>query len=408
MESTLKIITLDSNHGLPSDQVHAIAQDSDYRIWFASPAGLSRYDGRQIRVFDNFHGLQCQGLRAVEIYSNIVWIGTDQGLESIYTNGTATNLIIKQEWNYGLVQTIASVGTHLWIGSAFGLIKFNFDKTLNQLNLEMSANVGFVRALVVIDEDTIFAASGKGLIKSDGKTWSRVENKDITENTVVFCLHKSADNRILVGTDKGLFILSNTGHTIEHIIPQGSTPKVTAIASSDNEWWLDNGSDILVYEVKERRIQYKSAFSIGSSINAIFVDAINNIWVGSNNGGVKKISCLRHVFFKIDTGIEGAVYSIKKADNLSLRIGGETYCSNLSVTEEEYQMSNNLFDELPAMTIWDSCNDPADPEIIWLATQEGLCFTKRGKLIHFESDDFVLKVRPDAYLLVKMICMSEP
>src|SRR5215212_7726785 len=37
-------------HGLPSDQVRAVAQDSEGQMWFGTDAGLARYDGRRIQT----------------------------------------------------------------------------------------------------------------------------------------------------------------------------------------------------------------------------------------------------------------------------------------------------------------------------------------------------------------------
>src|SRR5262249_62043403 len=36
-------------HGLPSDHVRAITQDSEGTLWFATDNGLARYDGRRIQ-----------------------------------------------------------------------------------------------------------------------------------------------------------------------------------------------------------------------------------------------------------------------------------------------------------------------------------------------------------------------
>jgi hypothetical protein len=38
-------------HGLPSNQVRAIAADQDGTMWFGTDAGLARYDGRRIQRF---------------------------------------------------------------------------------------------------------------------------------------------------------------------------------------------------------------------------------------------------------------------------------------------------------------------------------------------------------------------
>lgn len=387
----LKLITVASNQGLPSDQVHAIAQDKENRIWLASPAGLSRYDGSLISIFDNQNGLICQGLRTVSVNKDIVWIGTDQGLETLHTNGDATNILFDQEWTHGLVESIAFDSKTVWLGSANGLLKLDYDPFEKKANVSLIANVGFVRDIIILEENLIIAVSTVGLIICDGKQWKLMKQNSIPKEAVSLCISKASRKRILVGTDHGLYVLDKDGNLLNHIQPLGKTQKVSAIAITQNEWWLGVGSNVLLYKEDSDGIQYSTKYQIGSNVNDLFVDKVNNIWVGSNSSGLKKISCLRNVFTKINTGAQGAVYSIRKTIDNKLRIGGETYCSLISKKELSTPSEYELMSSLPEMTVWDSCADPTDPEKIWLATQEGLFFFKENKFEQFGKADQVLK-----------------
>jgi signal transduction histidine kinase/ligand-binding sensor domain-containing protein len=66
-------------HGLPSDQVRAVAQDSDGVMWFGTDAGLARYDGRRIQTLTD-EGLA--GRRVTTLGADTagaLWVGTDDG-----------------------------------------------------------------------------------------------------------------------------------------------------------------------------------------------------------------------------------------------------------------------------------------------------------------------------------------
>src|SRR5205085_4441782 len=64
-------------HGLPSDQVRAVAQDADGMMWFGTDAGLARYDGRRIQTLadDGLGGRRVGVLRADS--AGALWVGTD-------------------------------------------------------------------------------------------------------------------------------------------------------------------------------------------------------------------------------------------------------------------------------------------------------------------------------------------
>lgn len=390
MESRIHINTVASKHGLPSDQVHAVAQDSEKRLWIASPAGLSRYDGLKIRVFDNQQGLQCQGLRTVEIQNDIVWIGTDQGIESIHTNGNSTHIIVPSDWTYGLVQSIVTDNDTIWLGCAYGLLKMHFEKENNSLIVEISENTGFVRAILLLDDKRVIAISGKGLIKHDGEKWEYISNESIPESAQILCLHKKNADSFLVGTADGLFILHNSGHTLYKIELPCKSKRVTAIAVSGKELWAGVGSELLLFKESPTGFDYISTYSLGSNINDIFVDQVNNIWIGTNSGGLKKISCLRDILTRIETGVPGAVYSIREAVDSKLQIGGETYFSNVSRLDSKEIANYEIQPNFPAMTVWDSFYSPKD-EVLWLATQEGLFTLTNGSIEQFGKEKKIIK-----------------
>ena len=66
-------------HGLPSDRVHAIAQDADGSMWFGTEAGLARFDGRRTQTVTDPE-LPNGRVLALQIdQDGALWIGTDNG-----------------------------------------------------------------------------------------------------------------------------------------------------------------------------------------------------------------------------------------------------------------------------------------------------------------------------------------
>src|SRR5829696_6922881 len=66
-------------HGLPSDQVRAVAQDAEGQMWFGTDAGLARYDGRRVQSVTS-EGLAGPRVRALAVGAGgPLWVGADGG-----------------------------------------------------------------------------------------------------------------------------------------------------------------------------------------------------------------------------------------------------------------------------------------------------------------------------------------
>ncbi|MGE0132895.1 MAG: two-component regulator propeller domain-containing protein [Blastocatellales bacterium] len=67
-------------HGLPSDRVNAIAEDSSGVLWFGTDNGLVRYDGRNVEAAPNEAALPSRKILALKLDTRgNLWIGTDAG-----------------------------------------------------------------------------------------------------------------------------------------------------------------------------------------------------------------------------------------------------------------------------------------------------------------------------------------
>jgi len=153
---------------------------------FAGPTGLSMYNGNKIRVFDKQSGIKCQGLRTIEILDDIVWLGTDLGLESINTDGSPTNFILEKEWTYGLAQKIIGCENTIWVGTSTGLLKIDING--NRLIVSMNAELGFVKNIILLDNNTVIATSAEGLIKCDGETIIHLDKDNFSRILAFFAL----------------------------------------------------------------------------------------------------------------------------------------------------------------------------------------------------------------------------
>jgi len=89
----LPIKTYSTADGLASDRIDAIVADSRGFLWFCTPEGLSRFDGRRFVNYSASDGLPHSRVFALtETSSGDLWIGTARGLSRITANDRAARL----------------------------------------------------------------------------------------------------------------------------------------------------------------------------------------------------------------------------------------------------------------------------------------------------------------------------
>jgi signal transduction histidine kinase/ligand-binding sensor domain-containing protein len=373
----LKITTINSDQGLPNEQVHTARQDKYGRLWMATPAGLACYNGNKIKVYDTRTGLECLGLRTLNISDDaIVWIGTDRGLEAINIDGTKIDLVYNFDWKYGIADSVFRRNGFIYIGTSYGLLKVK--KTNNVLDIESTIEMGLVKQIIAKDKTHLFIVSAKyGLVEYDGSTW-KIVNSLLPKGDLITYVKKTIDNYLLVGSFEGLFVLNNEQKIVDEYFLPNHNKKITAIAVLGDEWWLAFNHTIVLVKPTATGIKMLEYTDVKSIINDLFVDNINNIWIATNNAGLKKISILRKSLRQLDCGINNSAFSIKEINQQkNLLIGGDGFCSIISPHKKTDNNNVILISTLPSI-VWDICIDPIKKGLIWLATVDGLYCSKNG------------------------------
>jgi signal transduction histidine kinase/CheY-like chemotaxis protein/ligand-binding sensor domain-containing protein len=374
-----KIITINSNHGLPNDQIHAATNDKYGRLWLAGPSGLSCYDGVNLNVFDSRNGINCPGLRTILISKNdIIWIGTDRGIEAMHIDGTIIELKLQFEWNYGIVESILILNSYLWLGTSFGLLKIGFSK--NKLKLIQEEELGLVSNLMKNGDDSLLLISAKKGLLEFTNNETQLFKSTIPLNIKPNCFTKTIDNNYLIGTPNGLYHLDNNKNIINHYSPINGTQKVTKIKQIGTEYAVTFNKNLHIFKQNFKDLIEIEIINIDSKINDIFRDRFKNIWVCTNNSGLKKISYLRNTIKRIECGSNDAAFSINYLKSKkNIFVGGSGFFSQ--ITKNKKSNIPLLVEQHDVNTIvWDSIQDPKDENTVWLATEDGIYISKNNSL----------------------------
>jgi signal transduction histidine kinase/ligand-binding sensor domain-containing protein/AraC-like DNA-binding protein len=311
---------------ISNNAVRDITEDSTGNVWFATLEGLNKLqaDGTSFKHYkhnaSDIHTLSHDKVYtiAVDNYGKI-WAGTENGLSILdLVSDKFTRIVSDKRKQYSLIgKSIRSIfidnkGIY-WVGTNHGGVN-KYDKNLAFFNLRQSNPVdpfglsnSFVSSFVEYPNGDIYIGTdGGGLNLYHPKTGlfehPKLTPDDKYKNLSILAMER-VGNDLWIGTfQDGVYVLNTQSGAVKHYL-KGETPKnlsnndIFCIKkdSRDNVWIGTNGGGINVYDYKTgtfKRWDKKTAdaiefpIALNSFIRAIEEDKFGNIWVGSIGAGI--------------------------------------------------------------------------------------------------------------------------
>ncbi|MCB9355172.1 MAG: histidine kinase [Lewinellaceae bacterium] len=288
-----------TQQGLPVNQVHAIACDSDNRLWLATPGGIAVTDPARKKVVqvhrdDRLFNAMCM----LADGDGNIWVGTtDHGL-LIWSsqNASWTQLGEQQGFPRNHVRSLVCDHTgHVWAGtSGGGVVRFvaqpfrHFDRgdglSGNRVYAVFEDRSGKIWLSVSQDGLQVFDSSGIRPFTRDSG-YLKVKCKTIAEDE---------SGRLWVGTEgKGVTVFDSAGMhvwTSATGLPSDWVQKI--VRDPAGNLWLStalNGLAQVGFAGEDsfyiKRIILPEVFS-GQQITSIAVDASGKLWYATQNGVV--------------------------------------------------------------------------------------------------------------------------
>jgi len=268
----------DTADGLPSTNVYAVAQDRDGAIWFGTKGGLARFDGIGFKVFrhaendpgslpantiatlmvDRQGRLWAAGLNAglnrydeasgtfrhwkhdpkqpdsvasdrvwaiAQTTDGTVWVGSTDGLDRMRADESGFEHLADPVFG----ATPAAVGTvaalhadgfgRLWIGSSHGVFVREANGTIRRVpSAEPQRTIDAWRIDGSGDEVRIAATDGLWIVGADGV--ARRFGAGVIPDTNVMGSVRDREDRLWIGTQKGLFLQARAGGPVTAVTNQ--------------------------------------------------------------------------------------------------------------------------------------------------------------------------------------------
>lgn len=344
---------LTTAEGLASNQVNALAQDKDSRIWIGTDQGISVFDGGVSNKYTKANGLQGNNVTSLALDElGQMWIGSapdgvsDGGL-AIYDGFTWFHSVEKTDLSLNYVLALhQDRHGRMWIGGD-GLTLFS-GGIFVPIPMPTSANDYIISAFAEDMRGNLWIGTNIGLFRFQMEGWDSTspvgwthytkEKSDLPSNNIQAVLVDSAEN-IWIGTfpelnantqviaDGGLSFFN--GQEFENFNAENSELPSNYVASLME----DNEGQILVGMLSGGVVRFGEWKPLigeleNRSVTSLLQDDQRQVWIGTDAGvhrsdrqsfSVWKVATGRGTFYQDKTGTiwAGSEMGLMKFDGFS-------------------------------------------------------------------------------------------
>ncbi len=412
----LKFERISIAEGLSQSYVYDIIQDKSGFIWIATQDGLNRYDGKNFVYYrhdsTNKNSIADNFIRKLFIDNkNVLWVGTKEGLSRYNEALDNFDNFFHQESNSNSLKdneiwdVYQDQKNNIFTSTKEGLHKFDPENN----NFSRVRIRGFDAALKEIK--TIFqdekgnywlGTYDKGIFLTNSTMSSAVSLSD--QNKWNLKLNASAlydlkfiDNQYWLGTNNGLFIISQDYKIVKHYTESSTDISLNILSNSirsieqlnESAIWLGtlnglNSINLLTGEITAyQSTPHKNSLSY-DLILKIFKDRSEKVWLGTNGSGINTFNSLQlkinHGLFNYSTPAQ-AVYGFTETsdgtvwfttDDGKLNKIDKNGRINQANINNEKTISHLLVDEKDNLWLKAEPNTPSEPgELYYYQTSTG-------------------------------------
>jgi len=378
-------------------------QDSYGFLWLASDANLWRFDGYELLsykdVIKNKGSNELKGIRRLHSDRHgVLWVGTEHsGLFRINQNilksfTTGTNVSNNISSNSVTYITNSLINSGVWVGTSNGLNFLSIDLEFTHYPFEKNLSIKdkYITSVLQVSEKTLLVGTKTALYSFDigVQKYTKIALTNKKKDIRIFVIHKDERGVLWVGSNLGLF--TNKEYVDEFIKyrPDIIRFPVTTITSTTNNIWIgsiDGGLFKISYDTDTEIItNFKSVLDTNSSLKkttvvSLFADNSGALWVSTFYQGIFNVNT-KTLNFGLQNNSKNSLscltspvifgFDVDKNDTLWLA----TMSGLIKFNEKNYQcttfqknINNEVFYQKAIQSIFHDSSD-----YLWMSTTNGL------------------------------------
>lgn len=386
-----------SELGFKYQSIYAVQQTRDGYIWLGTLGGLVRFDGIRFRVFnkDNTPGLKDNTIRSLyEDQQGTLWIGTSQGGLSYLKRGEFKSYTLQE---YPMLKDISSIFQDrsgvLWFGTMDNGLTCLKDGKFCTYTVKDGLTSNRVRAFYEDETGVLWIATSVGLTTraplSGRFTAFMGKNGRFDKYIISMCRTKNGD--FWLGCLDGLYC-SKDGKINQYGSKENlPNPKIKCLCEDrdQNLWVGTEGGGLL--RINRGKIE---TFSITDGLACGYVFSIHedrdgNIWIGTLQGGLHRLQETNLAIYTTRNGLSSDVItSLFEDQSGDLWIGTQGGGVN-RLHAGKLSLEFTLKREHPTDKITSILKNRIGQ--FWVGTESSLTLFKDGNIKNIKSNDEIFK-----------------
>jgi ligand-binding sensor domain-containing protein/AraC-like DNA-binding protein len=360
--------------GIPSNEIHAIAQTPDGYLWIATIKGLARFDGMEFSIISFTDEEEIGPGRTFIPHTLFVdregtlWIGSSMGLTSYDYRENRFNTFTRTDGFSGDLtrRIIKDLKGNLWISLWDGYVSRFSDGKFTEFNAAHGLMGKRINAIVENKKgNLLFATRENGIFEYKDDKFFKYPVEGLDGHIILF-MHEDRKGDLWIGTNKRLFRVTDQRVETFTTADGLSDDYITYILEdSEHNLWI--GTLKGLNRIKKNR-DGEVSFEHGLktlTITYLFDDREKSLWVGTYKSGIQRLKDGKFISYApIEAYPEKILFSIFQDPRGNIWIG--TVDGKLSRFREDVLDKTIELPELSGTGIT-AIEEDAD-ENIWLGT----------------------------------------
>lgn len=306
------------DRGLPGNQTWAIAQDGKGYMWFATSAGLVKYNGRDSKVFTNDDGLLGQAPYSLNTdKKGDLYAGYSMGISRIRDSEIKNWKLRDVETRFGV---FADSYDRVWIFSIAypSDVYYLKNDSLHNFSSEYSfGNQAFHSAAEDKGGAIYFMGRGRDskLYKFFAREIKEIKIDELAEIVVLHIFFDKFDNLVLC-SNKGVGLINtknlDNNPNIKWILRSNIS---YGFETKEGKYWFSSFDDGLYRLMRldsdseeNDIINIRKTNGLNSNVvQSIYEDREGNVWIAHQQKGISKISTIAFKNYTNEDGLEGDI-----------------------------------------------------------------------------------------------------
>jgi len=341
-------------NGLSQSVVTSIQQDESYALWIGTQDGLNRFDGHTFENFSttNNDNIPNDYIKTVfKAKDKKIWFGTQDGIFNYNPyQETFTKINHRLPSTLQIESLLEDKNGRIWIGS--------YNNGILYIDKNDTKVTPFISGEIIKNITSIFQLSGKELgVIASGNLYridiasKRLRKENILPDKEITAVQCITQQQLLLGTNKGLYQLDMSSMNVSELgNGEIKTNEITSLSFDDYYYFVGTASNgLFVIGRNNHEITHSQKDRLNknalpdNTINTIFKDKSNVIWVGSNYG-LSNFNIYQNDFHLISTS-EYALQGLpspnvwcfeENNDGRIIFVGTDNYVSFFNRTADEF------------------------------------------------------------------------